>query len=96
MADTIPLSATPAQSLSVELGDQSCQIDLYMVGTRLYLDLSVDDTAIVQGVLCQDRVRLVGLAYYGFSGDLSFVDLQGKSDPVYTDLGNRFVLVYLP
>jgi hypothetical protein len=38
---------------------------------------------------------MVRETYLGFIGDLSFTDTQGTSDPVYTGLGSRFVLLYL-
>jgi hypothetical protein len=33
--------------------------------------------------------------YLGFSGDLFFADTQGTNDPYYTDLGTRYLLVYV-
>jgi hypothetical protein len=92
---TIPLQATPAQSLSAVLGGQNCQINVYQKSTGLFLDLSVSNSPIIAATICLDRVRLVREPYLGFIGDLVFADTQGTADPVYTDLGSRFILLYL-
>ena len=92
---TIPLQAVPSQTLSVLLGAQNCQIDVYQKSTGLYLDLSINNNPVLQTVICRDRVKLVRQAYHGLAGDLAFMDLQGFSDPDYTGLAGRFVLLFL-
>lgn len=92
---TIPIQATPAQSLSTVLGGQNCQVNIYQKSTGMFLDLSVSNSPIISATICLDRVRMVRETYLGFVGDLVFVDTQGTSDPVYTGLGARFVLLYL-
>lgn len=92
---TIPLQATPSQSLSAVLGGQNCQINVYQKSTGMYLDLYVSNSPIITATICLDRVRLVREAYLGFIGDLVFADTQGVSDPVYTGLGAQYVLLYL-
>lgn len=96
MTTIVPLVSAPAQTLSTVLAGQSVNIAVYMLGDKLYLDLSINGAAIVTAALCQDRVRLVREAYLGFSGDLAFIDTQGLSDPTYDGLGSRYQLVYLP
>lgn len=91
----IPLRAVPSQSLSVVLAGQSCQVNVYEKSTGMYLDLFVNHQPIVTTALCHDRVRLVREDYRGFVGDLAFIDRRGNADPVYTGLGDRFILVYL-
>ena len=91
----VPLSATPSQSLSVQLAGQQCEISVYQKSTGVFLDLSVSDVSIVTAALCVDRVRLIRHDYLGFIGDLAFVDTQGSSDPDYTEFGTRFLLVYI-
>lgn len=91
----IPLSAVPSQTFKVTLDSQYCQINLYTKPTGLYLDLLLNGNPITQGQLCVDRARLIRLAYLGFSGDLIFLDTQGKLDPEYTGLGSRYQLIYL-
>lgn len=90
----IPLRAVPAQAFSVVLGGQNCQVSVYQKSTGVYLDLQVNHEPVAMAVLCHDRVWLIREAYSGFVGDLSFVDTQGRDDPVYTGFGGRFQLMY--
>lgn len=92
---TIPLSATPSQALSVILGGQNCQINVYQKTTGLYVDLFVNNSPLVQGAIARNAVRIVRHAYVGFIGDLAFLDTQGESDPDSTGLGARYQFVYL-
>lgn len=91
----VPLSATPSQTLSVLLGGQNCQINVYQKTTGLYVDLSVNNTPLVQGAIARNAVKIVRHPYVGFIGDLAFLDTQGTSDPVSTGLGARYQFVYL-
>lgn len=91
----IPLQATAFQDLTVQLADQVCQITIRQKALGLFLDLAVNNTNIVAGVICQNLNKMVRSVYLGFTGDLCFIDLQGTDDPVYTGLGSRFVLAYL-
>ena len=92
---TIPLIAKPSQSVSIALGGQSCRLSIYQKSTGLFCDLYINDVLIIGGVICLNKNRIVRSVYLGFIGDLSFFDLQGSSDPDYTGLGSRFVLLYL-
>lgn len=91
----VPVAAVASQVLAVTLGAQPCRIDVYQKSTGLYLDLYVADRPVVVGVLCRDRNVVVIDAYRGFTGDLTFYDTQGTSDPFYTGLGTRYQLVWL-
>ncbi|MEX3614580.1 MAG: hypothetical protein VB141_12705 [Burkholderia gladioli] len=92
---SIPLQATPSQTLNVVLAGQNCRIDVFRKTTGTFLSLAINDRAILSTVLCRDRVRLVREKYLGFVGDLSFIDMQGQADLVFGRFGSRFVLVYL-
>lgn len=91
----IPLQAVPSQAVTVSLGGQNCQISVYQKSTGLYCDVYLNNSLIVAGVLCLDRVKIVRDAYHGLIGDLSFVDQQGASEPEYTGVGSRYLLYYL-
>lgn len=95
MAQVIPLAATPNQTLKAVLGGQYATIRLYTTTVGLFIDVSVDESPIVQGVLCLNQNRLIRYAYLGFIGDLVFVDTQGSQDPDYSELGSRYHLLYL-
>lgn len=91
----IPLKSVASQTFAINLDGQNCTINLYQKNTGLYLDLFVDNTAIIVTQICLDRVKLVRYAYLGFIGDLAFMDTQGVDDPYYTGLGSRYQLMYL-
>ena len=91
---TIPLVATPSQTLTVQLGDQSCRINVRQRRTGLFVDLYVRDVAIFEGVKALDRCKLVRDAYLDFTGELFFADTQGASDPDYTGLDGRFLFIW--
>ena len=95
MSVVIPIVATESQVLTVQLGDQPCRIAIYQKSTGLYLDLFVNDVAIVTGRLCENNTLCVRAAYLGFAGDLIFNDTNGDSDPTYDGLGSRFVLLWI-
>jgi hypothetical protein len=94
MTVIIPLKPLPSQTLSVNLGGQSCRISLYQKTTGLYCDVFVNDTPIVIGSLCQNLNPIVRAAYTGFVGELALYDTWGEDDPVYTELGDQFQLAY--
>jgi hypothetical protein len=95
MMQIIPLAAIPNQQLTILLAGQNCQINVYQKNYGLFLDLLLNNAPLIVGALCLDRNRLVRDAYFGFAGDLAFIDNHGTSDPNYTGLGARFSLAYL-
>ena len=91
---TIPLVPVPSQTLTVQLGAQSCRINVRQRSTGVYIDLYVADVAIVTGVAALDRVGMVRGAYLGFAGQLFFTDTQGHDAPSYEGLGTRWLLCW--
>ncbi len=98
----VPLQATENQNVQTSLGGQAVQLNVYakQIGpaslpATLFMDVLVNNSIIVSGVICQDRNRIVRDVYLGFVGDLSFADTQGTSNPVYTGLGTQYLLFYL-
>ena len=95
MPQLVPLQPVPSQELTVALGDQNCQLTVTQRNTGLYMDVEVNNTLIIGGVICENLNRIVRSLYLGFSGDFVFYDTQGSDDPEYTGLGSRYLLVYL-
>lgn len=91
----IPIADTFSQTLTAQLANQNCSINLYQKSTGLFCDLSVNDALIIGGVICQNLNRIVRDSYLGFVGDLCFLDTQGASDPSSPGLGSRYLLCYL-
>lgn len=89
------MQAIPSQIFNATLGNQDCQLKLQQASTGLFMSLWVGGVPIISGRYCVDRVNLVRQKYLGFGGALYFVDTaQLGSDPVYTGLGSRYLLVY--
>lgn len=91
----IPTAPIPFQTLQCQLNDQACTIEIFQEAYGLYVNLTVNDSLVVAGVIAENLNRIVRNRYLGFVGDLVFQDLQGTEDPVYTGLGDRFVLLYI-
>lgn len=90
----IPLAVVPFQALTVQLGGQSCQMDVRQRQTGVFVDLYVQSVPVFQGVKALNRNRLVRDKYLGFAGDMYFVDTQGNDDPAYTGFAERFILLW--
>ncbi len=91
----VPLQAIPNQAVTITLGGQNAQINVFQKRTGLFLDLYVSNTLVIAGALCLDRNPVVRSVYLGFTGDLAFYDMQGTSDPTFDGIGVRYSLAYL-
>ena len=91
----VPIQPVPSQQLQIVLAGQSVQIAIYLLGKCIYVDCNVNGNDISTTVLAHDVTPLVPTSYLGFVGNLLFTDTQGTSDPQYTGLGSRWVLLYL-
>lgn len=91
----IPLQAVPNQAVTVTLNDQNCQINVYSKRYGLFLDLYMNNEIVLAGILCRNLRLMLMNTYFGFVGDLIWLDNQGVSDPNYEGLSGRFSLVYL-
>lgn len=90
----VPLLATPSQELAIELGGQACRLNVYAKAGGLFVDVLVNDALVIGGVIARNLDRIVRSTYLGFAGDFYFFDTAGAADPVYPELGSRFVLIY--
>lgn len=90
----VPLQSTPSQTLKIVLDGQNVQIALYQKTQGMFIDINSDGVDIVVAQVCRNGVSLIGREYMQFSGTLMFVDIQGVSDPDYTGLNTRYVLLY--
>lgn len=90
----IPLQAVPSQFTKVVLGGQNFQILLQQKEQGLFLDVNVNGVDIVTSVIARDNDDILCRKYTGVIGSLKFYDLQGKTDPHYSGLNSRYILVY--
>lgn len=91
----IPLQAVPNQTVSCQLAGQQCLIKVYARRYGLFVDLYLNGSLLIGGVIAENLNRIVRSTYLGFQGDLIFADSQGASDPVWTGLGSQYELLYL-
>lgn len=93
---TIPVQPVPNQGFQCTLGGQSVTLNIFQTDFGMYMSVFSNGSAVVESVICQDLNRVVRDAYFGFSGDFVWYDTTGGgADPVFTQLGTRFVLIYL-
>ncbi len=91
----IPVLATAAQSLTVQLVGQSVRLDLAQTADGLFADVYQNDALTIGGVLVQNDNPIIRSPYLGFLGDLIFHDTQGGLGNVsYADLGGRVALLF--
>ncbi|MGV3346425.1 phage baseplate plug protein [Enterobacteriaceae bacterium LUAb1] len=91
----ISLENKKSQSVFATLDGQNCLIRLIQRESFLYMDLTVDGKPIFQGVPCLYANKITRYKYLGFRGDLFFTDNEGKSDPDWAGLSERFPLYYI-
>lgn len=92
----IPISPIEAQQFSITLQGADYRFRLMDKGvTGVFLDVYYGGSAILTGLLCLDRVRIIRSAYVEFPGDLMFADQRGFTMPSYTGFGDRYLLYYL-
>lgn len=91
----VPLTPVPSQTVTVQLSNQNCRINVYQKFYGIFVDLYVENVLIIGGVIAEDRNPIVRSKYLGFNGDLEFFDTVGTDDPEYSDLGTRYLLIYL-
>lgn len=92
----VPLAAAPSQTLAIVLNNQACEIALRQNGGNMYFDLSANGAEIVRSRIVRNKQRLcIDAKYRPFIGDFLFFDTQGDTQPEYTGLGSRYVLLYI-
>lgn len=94
MALEIPLAGLTAQSLKIVLDEQSCEIVLRERLDRLYMSMVVDGVSAWNNFICFDRQNVKPHSYMPFKGGLYFIDKEGSNDPVASELGTRYFLIY--
>lgn len=101
MSQQVTLGVVASQTVTINLNNQACLIELRTMGldpdAHLYFSLTLAGAPVVTTRVCRNVQRLLADAQYrGFQGDFMFIDTQGDTDPVYTGFGSRYVLVYIP
>lgn len=98
MKTSINLTPTPNQRLSANITDANGDTHIVDIALRtmptgyLIMDMSIDDTPVFYGRRCVNKMPLV--LGYPIGGNFYFWDQFGNTDPIYTELGNRYLLIY--
>lgn len=90
----IPIATTPAQTLTVILNGQDCDIKVYQRDSRVYLDLTSNGEEVFVGNICYDRQNILQSPTTAFLGGLYFMDTIGKYNPEWSGFGDRYILLY--
>lgn len=94
----VPLQSVPAQKVKTVLDNGTAFLVVYERRYGMFIDVTFNDRLVIGAVVCQNRNRIIRSDYlkkeHNFSGDFAFIDLQGDSNPVYSELGNRYQLAY--
>lgn len=92
---SIPLQAVAAQSINITLNNQNVELLIYTKDQGMFIDVKSDGIRISTGVACLDCVPVVRNEYFGFIGNIIFVDTHANSDPTPDLLGTRYTLQYM-
>ncbi|MCL1512475.1 hypothetical protein DTI93_08765 [Parasaccharibacter sp. TMW 2.1884] len=94
MIYSIPLQPVPAQTVTCTLSGRQISLWLRQLSTGVYLDVRMNGQPLIMGALCLNGVDLIRNAASLLPGKLYFTDTQGKEDPYYDGVGERFILNY--
>ena len=90
---------TPNQEFNCVLNEQNCTVQLRFLGNQPYFSLWIDDTLIVQNVICLPRQKILMYDNVNFNGNFYMVDLTSPADEQskanYEQLSSRSKLIYL-
>jgi len=92
---TIPINTLPYQVIKTNVLNQYVVIRLYWKNVGLFADVAWDGQDLSLGTIVRNKVPLIKKHYTEFVGNFIIFDTQGQSDPEYTELGSRYVLIYL-
>lgn len=84
---TVPIIPEPNQSVAFMLNGNSYFADINLRGSGLYITLKVNNETVLSSR------ALLSYAPIGYG--LQLADTLGVEDPVYTGLGDRWILVGL-
>ena len=94
MKYTIPISQEPNQTFNIDLNGQRCVFEFITRGMSLFMNFTLNDRKVIDGMICLNNVDLVQYKEFDFNGKLYFTDTQGNKDPIFNGLGERWVLIY--
>lgn len=86
---------TPNFEITTVIGDENLRIRIRTLNSKTYMDLSVNNNVIFQGLRCDANVDMTeSFKYKGVKGALIF-DTESTSDVYYTGFGSDYKLYYI-
>jgi hypothetical protein len=98
MKTAINLTQAPNQSVSANISEPDGTTHIVDIKLRtmptgyLIMDMGVDDTPLFYGRRCVNKMPL--MLGHTVTGNFYFYDQYGNTDPVYTGLSDRYLLIY--
>ena len=85
---------TPNFEITTVIGDENLRIKIRSLNNKTYMDLTVNNNIIFQGLRCDANINLTeSYMYKGIKGALVFYT-ESAADVYYTGFGNDFRLYY--
>lgn len=85
---------TPNFEITTVIGDENLRIKIRSLNNKTYMDLTVNNNIIFQGLRCDANINLTeSYMYKGIKGALVFYT-ESDEDVYYTGFGSDFCLYY--
>lgn len=91
---SIPLTATPWQTVSAVVNGQNYRVEVRQMGAHLFTSLMVDGEQVTQSVQARSGQTIIPWAQTVADTALYWKDTQGNEPPQYEGLGSRWILCY--
>lgn len=86
---------TPNFEITTVIGDENLKIRIRSLNNKTYMDLTVNNNVIFQGLRCDANIDMTeSFKYKGVKGALIF-DTESASDVYYTGFGSDYKLYYV-
>ena len=86
---------TPNFEITTVIADENLRIRIRSLNSKTYMDLSVNNNVIFQGLRCDANIDMTeSFKYKGVKGALIF-DTERASDVYYTGFGSDYKLYYV-
>jgi hypothetical protein len=105
MATQINIADLYSQTVQFTIANQNTLLNIYQKTSSapgqatindawLYMDVYLNNSLIIGGVVCQNMNRIIRGVYLGYVGDFAWYDTQGVNNPTAPGLNSRYLLLY--
>lgn len=86
---------TPNFEITTVIADENLRIKIRSLNSKTYMDLTVNNNVIFQGLRCDANIDMTeSFKYKGVKGNLVF-DTESAADVYYTGFGSDYKLYYI-